>query len=264
MRKALIAIVSYLSVVLIVYFTQRLLQYAPDNSYPGKPAQNGLSEMQEIRLTSEDGINIYAWFAAPKEQDGKIFIIYHGNAGNLLNRVDKAKKLADRGYGVYLCEYRGYGGNSGKPSEDGLYKDARSAIKWLEKKGYNISQFVLYGESIGSGVAVHMAQEYKTKYLVLEGGFSSAVDVAKSVYPWLPVTMLLKDRYDNMQKIKNIKTSLLMLHGINDKVVNIKYGRKLYEEANHPKQFMAMEKGGHVDLFDYGADDVIKKWLETQ
>lgn len=263
-RLFLTFLLFYILIVAVLYCSQRILQYAPNVSYPGTPVENGLAEMQEIRSSTDDGQSLYAWFSAPREEDGKIFVIYHGNAGNLSDRAYKARKLLDMGYGVYMCEYRGYGGNAGHPTEEGLYKDARTAIIWLIKNGYDVNNLVLYGESIGSGVAVQMASEFETKYMVLEGGFSSAVDLAKNKYPWLPVSLLLKDRYDNLNKMKELQTSLIMLHGQNDKVVNIEYGRKLFDEANHPKQFVELENGGHVDLFNYGAGNIIKNWLENQ
>ncbi len=255
-------LIAYLFVVAVVYMAQRKLQYYPDTNYPGSPSLNNVPKMQEIKVKTEDGLELLAWFAAPEDSNGKVVVIYHGNAGNMGERAYKARKFINSGYGVYFCEYRGYGGNEGFLTEHGVYNDARSAIKWLKKEGYDASQFILYGESLGSGPAVQMAKEFKAPYLILEGGFSSAVDVAKGVYPWLPVGMMMLDRYDNISKIKDIKTSLLMVHGEGDPVVDISYGKKLFDAANHPKEFVTLKTDSHVDLFDYGADKVIIEWLD--
>ncbi|MBI3440919.1 MAG: alpha/beta hydrolase [Proteobacteria bacterium] len=167
----------------------------------------------------------------------------------------------DAGYGVYLCEYRGFGGNPGSISEEGFYKDARAALRWLETNGYASSQWVIYGESIGSGSAVQMAAEFQPKMLILEGAFSSALDVAKERYFWLPVSYMLKDKFDNISKIKSIHSSLLMLHGEGDPTVPLHSAQKLYEAANQPKQFSLIRGGGHNNLYDFGAGQVILEWL---
>ncbi len=263
-RILFLLVICYMILLAIIYTMQRNLQYHPNTKYPGNVEAQGVPQLKEINVTAKDGQSLYAWFAAPAEKNNKIFVIYHGNAGTLADRVYKAKELIGMGYGVYMCEYRGYGGIKGKISEDGLYADARAAIDWLVSEGYNNSQFVLYGESIGSGVAVEMAKEYKTKYLVLEGGFSSAVDVGSGMFPWLPISYLQKDRYDSVDKIKDINTSLLMLHGGHDWVINIKYAEKLFDAANHPKDFVRIDSGSHVDLFNYGAGKIIKNWLDNQ
>jgi len=257
-------IIVYIFVVAFVYITQRYLQYYPIKKYTGDPKQNGVPVMEEIQLQAEDGQELYAWFAEPKEKEGKIFIIYHGNAGTLAGRADKARQLIALGYGVYMCEYRGYGGIKGKITEENLYKDGRAAVKFLADKGYNISQLVLYGESIGSGIATQMAKEFNTKYMVLEGGFSSAMAVGRKVYPYLPVDLMLKDRYDNISKIKDIKVSLLMIHGKRDNIVDIDIAKELYEVANHPKEFIEFDNAGHVDLFSHGAAKIIDGWLKGQ
>ncbi len=263
MVKVLFTIfIAYVFLICIVFVMQRKMQYFPDTNHPGTPAQNGILKMQEIKVKTEDGLELLAWFAPPEELSGKIVIFYHGNAGNIAERAYKAKNFIGTGYGVFFCEYRGYGGNPGFPNEVGIYDDARSSLKWLKKEGYEEDQWILFGESIGSGPAVQMAKEFKgIRHLVLEGGFSSAIDVANSVYPWLPVSLLMLDKYDNTSKIKDVKASLLMLHGEMDPVVDLKFGKKLFEAANHPKEFVTLKQANHVDLFDHGADKIIIEWL---
>jgi hypothetical protein len=174
------------------------------------------------------------------------------------------KQFIRAGYGVYLCEYRGYGGNRGSISEDGIYKDARSALTWLDANGYSPSQWVLYGESLGSGPAVQMAGEFQLKTLILEAAFSSATDVAKELYPWLPVDYLIKDKYDNISKIKAVRAALFMIHGDEDAVIPPHLAQKLYDAANHPKQLDIIDNGHHNDLYEHHAGSIIMDWLETQ
>lgn len=254
----------YVIVLLAVYFMQRSLQYFPDKNYPGEPADSGVPAMREVELKTEDGLTLNAWFAPPAKRDGKIVVYYHGNAGHIGHRAAKAQHFIDKGMGVLLVDYRGFGGNPGNPSEKGLYHDGRAAIRFLEQKEYTISQFVIYGESIGSGVATQMALEIQPRYLILEAPFSSASDVAKKRYFFLPVDFLMKDRYDNADKIADIKTSLLVVHGDEDGVIPIELGRKLFERAQHPKEFITINGGHHSDLYDHHAGHVIVEWLEKQ
>ncbi|MFH1158532.1 MAG: alpha/beta hydrolase [Pseudomonadota bacterium] len=264
MRILFFLILVYLGVAGMVYFSQRILQYAPNRNYPGKPSDNHVAEMKELRVRTEDGLDLLAWFAPPRKKDGKVIVLYHGNAGHIGDRAGKMRLFTRAGYGVYLCEYRGYGGNRGSISEEGLYKDARSALKWLDANGYPAAQWILYGESIGSGPAVQMAKEFQPELLVLESPFSSALDVARGVYFWLPVDLLMKDKFDNMSRIKDVRSSLLIVHGEEDYVIPQSFARKLYDAANHPKQLVVIDGGHHNDLYEHHAGHIILEWLEKQ
>ena len=257
-------IFGYIAIVVAVYFGQRYLQYYPNRDAPGKPADNDAGEMRELMVKTEDGLDLLAWFAAPKKKGGKIIILYHGNAGHIGHRAGKMRQFINAGYGVYLCEYRGYGGNRGSIGEEGLYKDARSALKWLDANGYPASQWILYGESLGSGPAVQMAVKFQPKTLILEAAFSSAVDMGKALYPWLPVSYLIKDKFDNISKIKSVRSNLLMIHGDNDEVIPYRLAQKLYDAANHPKQLVIIDDGHHNDLYEHYAGDIVLKWLKEQ
>lgn len=263
-RLLLDIVLLYGVLVIFVYFYQRHLQYHPDRGDPGTPKDNGVGEMSVIQLTTDDNVRLHAWFAPPKNKDGKIVVLFHGNAGNLAGRAIKARHFLERGYGVLLSEYRGFGGNPGSPTEQGLYKDGRAALKWLDDKGYKSGQFVVYGESIGSGVAVQLAMEIQPPYLVLEAPFSSAAEIGKRSYPFLPVDIMMHDRYDNIHKIGKVKSSLLIVHGDEDPTIPIDSARSLFEAANHPKEFCTIAGGGHSDLYDHHAGHVIADWLDKQ
>lgn len=254
----------YAVILIAVYLAQRSLQYFPDKNYPGTPQENGVPDMQIVELKTEDGLVLKAWFAAPPKKDGQIVILFHGNAGHIGHRAIKAQHFIDRGIGVLLVEYRGFGGNPGRPTEQGLYHDGRAALRFLEQKEYTVSQFILYGESIGSGVALQMALEIQPRYMILEAPFSSAADVAKKQYFFLPVDFLLKDRYDNIEKIAEVKTNLLIVHGDEDFVIPIELAELLFARANHPKEFITINGGHHNDLYDHHAGHIVNEWLEKQ
>jgi fermentation-respiration switch protein FrsA (DUF1100 family) len=254
----------YVVVLIAVYLAQRSLQYFPDKNYPGTPQDSGVPDMEIVELKTEDGLTLNAWFAPPPKKDGQIVVLFHGNAGHIGHRAIKARHFIDRGIGVLLVEYRGFGGNPGRPTEQGLYHDGRAALRFLEQREYTVSQLILYGESIGSGVAVQMALEIQPRYLILEAPFSSAADVAKMQYFFLPVDFLMKDRYDNIKKIADIKTNLLIVHGDEDMVIPIELAQMLFVRANHPKEFITINGGHHNDLFDHHAGHIINDWLEKQ
>jgi fermentation-respiration switch protein FrsA (DUF1100 family) len=263
-RIAFLLLATYVFVVIVVYFNQRSLQYFPARVSPGKPEDNNVPEMREVFVETEDGLRLLAWFAPPQNKNGKIVVYYHGNAGHIGYRAGKARHFIEAGYGILLLEYRGFARNPGRPSEEGFYKDGRAALHWLEAEGYSPAQYVLYGESIGSGVAVEMARAIQPRHLILEAPFTSAADVAKQAYFFLPVDLLMKDRYDNIDKIKDITSSLLIVHGDEDEVIPYAQGQKLYETANHPKEFVSINGGHHANLYEHHAGHVIVEWLDKQ
>jgi fermentation-respiration switch protein FrsA (DUF1100 family) len=264
LRAFLTLLGAWAAVTAFLYFAQRYIQYFPGTQPPGAPSAQGLPEMREIAAKTEDGLALTAWFAPPKQPGGRIVIFYHGNAGNIADRAVKARYFIEKGFGVYFCEYRGYGGNAGAPSEEGFYSDARSALRWLEAAGYTPAQFVLYGESIGTGVAVQMALETQPRALILEAPFSSAVAVAEKRYFFLPVALMMKDKYDSISKISRVKSSLLIIHGDEDGVIPLPLAQDLFRAANHPKEFITINGGHHNDLYDHHAGHVITEWLEKQ
>jgi uncharacterized protein len=263
-RIAFQLLAFYAVVLVAVYLAQRSLQYFPDKNFPGEPGDSGVPEMQIVALQTEDGLSLNAWFVPPPGKDGQIVVFFHGNAGHIGHRATKARHFIDKGLGVLMVEYRGFGGNRGRPTEEGLYKDGRAALRFLEQREYTVSQLVLYGESIGSGVAVQMAIEIQPRYLILEAPFSSAADVAKRQYSFLPVDFLMKDRYDNIEKIAEVSSSLLIVHGDEDAVIPIGLAERLFERANHPKEFIAINGGHHNDLYEHHAGHIVTEWLEKQ
>lgn len=161
------------------------------------------------------------------------------------HRADVLERLQALGYGVFVLDYRGYGGSEGSPSEDGLYSDAEAARAWLLERGR--ARLVYHAESLGTGVAVELARRHPPEGLVLEAAFDSAAAVAKTVYPFLPVDLLMKDRFDSDAKIGELQCPLLMLHGTRDQVVPFELGERLFALAPQPKRFVRLEGAGHND-----------------
>lgn len=254
----------YLGLLALLYFSQNGLIYYPDQRAPFSPAAYGVPEVSLVQYETPDGLELIGWYAPPPVAGGPVVVFFHGNAAHIGVRADKARAFIDRKFGVFMPEYRGYGGNPGTPGEDALYTDARGALKWLEAQGIGKNQVVLYGESIGSGVAVHMAAEYPAAALLLEAPFSSLVDVGQSKFWWVPVGLLLKDRYDNQSKIAAFNGPVMVVHGGKDRVVPQKFGVKLYKAATEPKNFLDVPLAGHNDVFYPGVADAMIAFLDKQ
>lgn len=255
---------GYFLLTVVVYLMQRQLQYYPPRNAPATPEKQGVPFMREVRIKTDDGYDHLAWFTPPRDKGGYVIVMYHGNAGHIGDRAIKLPYYVEKGFGVLMCEYRGYGGNKGRPTEQGLYKDGRACIKWLQDQGYGAGKTVIYGESIGSGIAVQMAQEYQPAFLILEAPFSSAVDVAKGIYWFLPVDYMMKDRYENAAKILSVTSPLLIVHGDEDRTIPIHLAQKLFDAAKHPKEFVTINGGGHSDLYEHHAGHIISEWLEKK
>jgi fermentation-respiration switch protein FrsA (DUF1100 family) len=223
------------------------------------PAQAGLPEAEEVPLKASDGVPITAWYVKP--QDGKPVIVYfHGNGGALRDHVGRFKKLVGAGIGLVALEYRGYGGNPGSPSERGLIADGEAAYAFAAAR-YPIKQIVLWGESLGSGVAVAVAAEKPVGRLILEAPFTSAAAVAAIRYWYLPVRLLMKDQFHSDRRIGKVKAPLLILHGVHDHVVPYAMGERMFELANKPKHIVRFLDGGHENLDANGALDAVARFI---
>jgi fermentation-respiration switch protein FrsA (DUF1100 family) len=245
----LIGAVVYLAIVALMYFAQRSLMYFPETVRTA-PAQAGLPEAEEVVLDTADGERVIVWHIPPRG-DQPVVLYFHGNGGALRFRVDRFRALVEDGTGLVALSYRGYGGSSGRPSEDGLIEDARAAYAFATQR-HPAARLVLWGESLGSGVAVAIAAEKaaekKIARLVLEAPFESAVSVAASVYPFLPVRFLMKDQFRSDLRIRNVTAPVLIVHGDRDRVVPIESGERLYSLIEAPKRFLRVPGAGHEDL----------------
>jgi uncharacterized protein len=244
-----------------VYFGQRRLIYYPDRVRTD-PVEAGLAGVEERILKTPDGARVVAWYG--KAQPGQPTILYfHGNAGSLANRAPRIERFMGEGWGVYMMTYRGYGGGSGKPTEAHNVADARLAYGALVHEGVEPSSIILYGESLGTGVAVRLAAERQVAGVVLDAPYTSLVDVAAGVYPFLPVRLALADRYESSKYIKQVRAPLLILHGERDDVIPVAMGRELFRLANEPKRLAVFPNGGHSDLYldGNGALEAMRSWV---
>ena len=239
----------YGALVLALFVFQRGLLYpaAKDRPQLSEWAAPGFGE---VTTQPEAGIDLLHWYRPPQNDCGPVVVVFHGNAGHIGHRVEKYAALYRAGFGLFLSGYRGYGSNPGKPSEAGLTADGRSVVAWLEASGVTPERTVLYGESLGTGVAVALAGEKPFAALVLEAPPSSVADVAQAHYWYVPAKWLIWDKWNSLARIKAVRAPLLLLHGARDRVVPQRFGRKLFAAANEPKEALFPENGGHVDLLD--------------
>lgn len=242
------ALIGYLAIAAVLYLFQRRLQYFPDTQRIS-PAAAGLAGFDEISLATPDGETLLAWHA-PAPSGKRTIVYFHGNGGALQHRADRARLFRRSGYGMLLLSYRGYGGSTGVPTEKGLAIDALTAIDHLAGLGVDPSDLIYFGESIGAGVAVPAAVARPPAGVVLEAPFTSALDVAKGVYWWLPVGLLMKDRFESDALIGRVHAPLAIIHGDRDTVVPIGLGHRLYEAANEPKIMIVQEGRGHNTPLD--------------
>ncbi|MDD5585531.1 MAG: alpha/beta hydrolase [Alphaproteobacteria bacterium] len=254
------AMFAYGGTLVLAFLFQRHLSYFPDK-LAFIPAEWAMPELETLTVNTSDGLNLKSWYRGPKKSGRPVIVFFQGNGAHSGYRNFKVRPWLDDGYGLLFVGYRGYGGNPGKPSEQGLYNDARAAIGAVLQRGVSPSSLIFYGESIGSGVAVQMAMEYKPAALVLEAPFTSLPDAGAYHYPWLPVRSFLKDKYDSLAKIGRVHAPLLLIHGEKDRIVPIQFGRQLFAAANEPKQAVYIPEAGHNDLYDWGAEEVVLKFL---
>ena len=237
-------ILAYIIIIVFVYFYQRNLLYHPsENNYLNNKI---VFDYEEIFIETGDNIKLKSWFIKKNLSKFKTILFFHGNAGNLLNRVHKLNELNKLDVNILLISWRSFSGNKGKASEKNLYYDANGAIKWLNEQRINNNNIILYGESLGTGVATELASKNKFAGVILESPFTSIADAAKIYYPYLPVNLLLKDRYDSKNKIKKINSPILIMHGKKDNIVPQKMGLELFENANNPKFSYFPENDDHM------------------
>ena len=238
----------YLLVALLMFGCQRSFLYFPDKSTPDIGTA-GVENLEVVRLQSEPGLETAHWYRPPASEDGPVLVVFHGNAGHIGHRVPKYRPLLDAGFGLFLAEYRGYGGNPGKPDEAGLTVDARAVMAYLAERGVAGDRLILYGESLGGGPAVKMALDYDVAGLILESPFTSVADVAQHHYWYLPARWLVLDKWDNAGRIAGLRSPLLLIHGERDRVVPTKFGRALFDLAPEPKQALFVPGGDHNGLY---------------
>jgi uncharacterized protein len=246
----------YAAICAAAYFGNRLFMYFPDPTRIA-PAEAGLDNVKEIEIRVADGVTLVAWHA-PARNHKPIILYFHGNGANAPNRAPKIQKIRERGFGVFYLNNRGYGGSGGRPTEKDNVADAIAAYDHLIGLGVPAGKIVAYGESLGSGQAVRLGAARPVAAVVLEAPLTSTVEVARSTYFWLPLGLLITDKYNNERNIHLVKAPVLVLHGAQDSVIPVEMGWRVYRAAKEPKRIELFPQGTHDDLFDQGA------WEKTQ
>ena len=256
-----LVVLIYLIITFILYNSQRNLLYLPsENNYSGDQLTVSIDK---IKIKSDDNIELMAWYHEKDIEKYKTILFLHGNAGTLENRIHKINHFSDMDINFLIISWRGFSGNKGQPTEEGLYKDARGGINWLNNKGVKQENIIIYGESLGTGVASEIAQNNSFAGVILESPFTSMVAAAKSKYPIFPIKLLLKDKYESDKKIQNIKSPILIMHGELDKIVPFWMGKKLYELANQPKYSYFSKYDDHMMEFNEELINSINAFIES-
>jgi fermentation-respiration switch protein FrsA (DUF1100 family) len=255
--------VAFLVVVFCAMFLEDSLIYFPLPYPVGDWQPVGLT-LEDAWFHAADGTQLHGWYV-PHKAPVAVILFCHGNGGNVTHRVEKLRELNRVvGASVLVFDYRGYGRCEGRPNENGVLADARAARAWLAKRaGIAEKELVVMGESLGGAVAVDLAAGDGAKGLILESTFTSVPDVAAHHYPWLPAKLLLKTRFDSLEKISAYRGPLLQSHGDADTIVPYELGRRLFQAANEPKEFYTLPKGDHNDLPDRAYYQKVRQFLES-
>ena len=269
-RFIIYSVLIILSIMIFPRFIEKRLIFCPDRSNDSAtPDIYGL-EYDDVTFRTEDGLDLNGWFVPGKrtssDADLHTLLWFHGNAGNINRRLDNIKMIYDRvPVNVFIIDYRQYGRSEGKISEKGTYIDARAALAYLHsRKEINQEKIIFFGRSLGSAVAVELALNEKCRALILETPFTSIKEMGKKLYPFLPISHLIRTKYDSLSKIRNIKVPILIMHGDKDKLVPFEHGKRLYDIANEPKEFYTIPGAGHNDTHIVGGDEyygVIKRFV---
>ena len=253
-----LSLISYLLILLFMYIFQRTFMYHPN--VKNTDLTTVQFKYKEVYIDSEKDIKLKSWysFSSPNK---KTVLFFHGNAGELGARVYKLNKFHDLDLNFLIISWRGFSGNKGKPTEQGLYKDAKSAVSWLEEKGIKKKDIILYGESLGTGVAVELATKDQYSGIILESPYTSMIDMGKRFYPFLPISILQKDKYSSLKKLNMIKSPILVLHGKADTLVPFYMGKKIYDAANEPKYYYFPERDNHMMIYDQNMLKILSNFV---
>lgn len=262
LKNALIVLAGlYALLVLVAWGAQRYLVYVPDPTRVD-PAALALPDVGERLVEAPDGVSVVAWYA-PARQGRPTLLYFHGNGGNLANRSEVIRRFMAEGLGVYMMSYRGYSGSGGTPSESNNVADARRAYADLRGLGIVAGDVVLYGESLGSGVAAQVALDAVAAGLILEAPFTSIVDIGAQSFPFLPVRWLMTHRYETIGIIDRVRMPLLVVHGEADRIVPVAMGREVFSAAAQaaPKRLVTLPGAGHNDHMRYGSFEAIMSFV---
>lgn len=257
LRWGVRALFAYGLFVAAMWAGQRHLMYVPSGG-PVSPATVGLGA-DVIDAPTRDGERVRLWWLAP--QPGRAVVVhFHGNGGNQSLWADVFRDLHAAGFGVMSLSYRGYAGSSGQPSEAGLIEDGRTALAEARRRAPD-APLVLFGDSMGTGVATAVASGEPVAGLVLNAPYTAVEDVAAETWWFLPVRLLIADRFLSRERIGAVRVPVLILHGTADEVIPFAHGERLFQRASEPKRFVRIEGGRHTDLWRRGGREAVLSFL---
>jgi uncharacterized protein len=258
----IVVVVTFLSLKFYIRYLEHKLVFIPDKTLEYKPSDIN-SSWEDVYLETDDGVKINGWFCPDKSSDFTI-LFFHGNAGNIKDRIWFLNSANKFGLSVFIIDYRGYGKSGGKPSEDCINIDATCAYNYLTaKRNIKEENIVLWGTSLGSAPATYLASSKKCKGLILFSAFTNASDMASIVMPFAPfVKYLLKIRYDNLARIKNIDIPVFIIHAENDNITPFWMGRKLFDSAREPKKFLSLSHSDHAIISEEDSDILWNSFLD--
>jgi uncharacterized protein len=262
-RIAIIFLLSYLGICALMFTMQRSMQYYP-NASAMNPALVSLPQAQSQKLTTSDGEQIVVWWIAPRDERQIVYLYLHGNGGNLHDRAQRFARLTEQGAGLLALSYRGYGGSSGTPTEAGLRIDARAAYEHLRRdKNIAAQRIMLFGESLGTTLAVILASEVEVRALALDSSFDSALDVASRAYPWLPVRWLLLDQLRADRAAANVKVPVQQFHCGDDPVTPLVSAQQLHRRFSNARAIHVIAARCHMPSFTQ-LEDALRAFLDSQ
>ena len=249
LKVLLVVAAAYALLVLTVYLMQGSMLYLanmPGRAIVTTPRELGL-EFEDVTLETDDGVRLHGWFIPGAST--RTLLFFHGNAGNISHRLDSIRQFHDLGLSVFIIDYRGYGRSEGRTTEQGVYRDADAAWRYLvENRGIRADDIVVFGRSLGASIAAHLAARQQPAALVVESAFTSVPDVAQEIYPWLPVRWLSRLRHATRDEIRNVDCPVLVIHSRDDEIIPFHHGEAIYAAAKEPRMLLVI-RGTHNDAF---------------
>lgn len=264
----LISLVVYVSLIAFLFVFQSSLVYFPVREITMTPHDVGLP-YEAVFFETTDGVKLSGWFI-PVERPRGIILFCHGNGGNISHRLDAMEIFYHLGFSIFIFDYRGYGQSQGKPTEPGTYRDAEAAWHYLmETRQVTPADVIIFGESLGGAIAAWLAQHYVPRALILASTFTSIQDMASEIYPYFPVRLISRFNYNTLDYLQQVSCPVLIIHSPEDDIVPFHHGRRLFEAAKAPKEFLEI-KGTHNEgfltsgeLYLDGLNAFISKYSQT-
>ena len=259
--KWLLIVVSagYVCGLVVLFFAQRSILFPIPTAERTPPQVAGFPEAQEHVLTTADGEKVIVWHV-PARPGSPVVLYFHGNGDFLAGFFGRFRDIIADGTGIVALSYRGYAGSSGQPSERGLLQDAAAAYAFAVAR-YRADNIVVWGFSLGSGIAVALAADQPVGKLILEAPYTSIADVAASAFWYAPVRLLMRDQFRSDERIARVSAPLLVMHGALDPTIPVAFGERLFALANEPKRLVRLARGGHNDLDDFGALEIARNFI---